>query len=276
MRFHRFPMLDLAGKNDRSNSSHRPTLPPILSTSTTLVPRWRRLLATSSLLRSSKESNRLEARSLRIWATAARRRARRLARVKSASTCSFRFIYGIIFQPSQKWVYEIRLRSKRNRGKGLWEVIQPSDQLGSLPGQHEQDEVGHDGQGDAQDYANQQPEQAPSSHPLNAFRGVGHGRVATLHLEVHFLHHRFQVGPQLRFALLEGPSQGVVQPRKTGFVIHAQKGAPSVLLDTASSSNTRKGERARTRRSRPSRLHRLGGAPSPGKAHWSRPWPSPG
>src|SRR5215203_3666462 len=73
-----------------------PTLPTIASTSTTLVPRWRRLLATSSLLTSSKESNLFEACSLRIRATSARRRARRLARVKSASTCSFRSMYGII------------------------------------------------------------------------------------------------------------------------------------------------------------------------------------
>src|SRR5215203_5000886 len=76
---------------------HRPTLPTIWSTSTTLVPRWRRLLATEcSLLRSSKESNRFEVCSRRIRAATARRRARRLARVKSASTCSLRSMYVII------------------------------------------------------------------------------------------------------------------------------------------------------------------------------------
>src|SRR5829696_1577670 len=68
------------------------------------VPPSRRLLATSSLLTSSKESNRFDTCSLRIRATSARRRARRLARVKSASTCSFRSMYGIIFQPSQNRV----------------------------------------------------------------------------------------------------------------------------------------------------------------------------
>jgi hypothetical protein len=88
----------LVGKKERSKSLHRPTLPTIWSTSTTLVPRWRRLpAARRPLLTSSKESNRFEPCSLRIRATAARRRARRLARVKSASTCSFRFMYGIIF-----------------------------------------------------------------------------------------------------------------------------------------------------------------------------------
>src|SRR5215216_4287584 len=97
MRFHLCPTLVLAGRKDRSKSLHRPTLPTISSTSTTLVPRGRRLLATSSLLTSSKESNLFEACSLRIQAITARRRARRLARVKSASTCSFRSMYGIIF-----------------------------------------------------------------------------------------------------------------------------------------------------------------------------------
>src|SRR5687768_643650 len=105
MRFHLCPTLALAGRKDRSNSSHRPTLPRISSTSTTLVPRWRRLLATSSLLTSSKESNRFEVCSLRIRASTALKLARRLARLKSASTCSFRFMYGIMPQPSQNRVY---------------------------------------------------------------------------------------------------------------------------------------------------------------------------
>src|ERR687893_1761500 len=129
MRFHLCPTLALAGRKDRSNSSHRPTLPTISSTSTTLVPRWRRLLAANSLLMSSKESNLFDACSLLIRATTARRRARRLARVKSASTCSFRFMYGIIFQPSQKWVYEIWLGNKRNERTrpifGLWRGHRP-------------------------------------------------------------------------------------------------------------------------------------------------------
>src|SRR5215210_4550252 len=96
MRFHLCPTLALAGRKDRSKSPHRPTLPTISSTSTTLVLQGRRLLAARALLRSSKESNRFEVCSLRIRATTARKRARRLARVKSASTCSFRSMYGII------------------------------------------------------------------------------------------------------------------------------------------------------------------------------------
>ncbi len=35
-----------------------------------------------------------------------------------------------------------------------------------LPGEREQDKVDYDGQGDAQDNAHQEPEQAPSSHIL--------------------------------------------------------------------------------------------------------------
>src|SRR5215211_7278927 len=88
---------------------HRPTLPTISSTSTTRIPRGRRLLAASSLLRSSKESNRFEVCSLRIRAATARKRARRLARVKSAFTCSFTSMYGIISSSLLK----IGLRNKR-------------------------------------------------------------------------------------------------------------------------------------------------------------------
>src|SRR5215213_800765 len=150
MRFHFSPMLALVGKKERSKSLHRPTLPTIWSTSTTLVPRWRRLPATRRpLLTSSKESNRFEACSLRIRATAARRRARRLARVKSASTCSFRFMYGIIFSSLLKTCLRNRVTKKRNKGEGLWQVTQPSRQPGTLPGQHEQTQVDHDGQSDA-------------------------------------------------------------------------------------------------------------------------------
>ena len=45
--------------------------------------------------------------------------------------------------------------------------------LSRLPGEHERDEVDHDGQGDAQHHANQQPEKASSSHRLGAFRRIG-------------------------------------------------------------------------------------------------------
>ena len=46
--------------------------------------------------------------------------------------------------------------------------------LSRLPGEHEQEEVDHDGQGDAQEDAHPQPEKASSSHPLEAFRTVAH------------------------------------------------------------------------------------------------------
>jgi hypothetical protein len=39
-------------------------------------------------------------------------------------------------------------------------------QLSQLPGEREQGEVDHDSQGDAQYHAYQEPEKAPSSHPL--------------------------------------------------------------------------------------------------------------
>ena len=43
---------------------------------------------------------------------------------------------------------------------------------GGLPGHYEQDEVDQHGQGDARFHAHQEPEQAPSSHPLNDFYAV--------------------------------------------------------------------------------------------------------
>src|SRR5215217_4153412 len=155
MRFHLCPTLALAGRKDRSKSLHRPTLPMIWSTSTTLVPRWRRLLAASSLLTSSKESNRFEVCSLLRRAPSALKRARRLARVKSASTCSFRSMYGIISPAFSKYVYEIWLL---NKNKELWYETQPSGQPGGLPRPYEQEEVDHDGQGDTQENAYHQPE----------------------------------------------------------------------------------------------------------------------
>jgi hypothetical protein len=45
--------------------------------------------------------------------------------------------------------------------------------LSRLAGEREQEEVDHDGQGDAQHHAHQQPEQASSSQRLDAFRRVG-------------------------------------------------------------------------------------------------------
>src|ERR687890_614116 len=165
MRFHSCPTLALAGRKDRSKSLHRPTLPTISSTSTTLVPRGRRLLAASSLLRSSKESNLFEVCSLRIRAATARKRARRLARVKSASTCSFRSIYGIIFSSLLK-IGSRNMVTRQDQGvrvSGLafkW-------LLSGLPGRYEQDDVDQHGKGDAQYHAHQEPEKAPSAHPLN-------------------------------------------------------------------------------------------------------------
>jgi len=46
--------------------------------------------------------------------------------------------------------------------------------LSRLPGEREQEEVDHYGQGDAQEDAHQHPEKAPPSHPLAAFRREGH------------------------------------------------------------------------------------------------------
>ena len=43
-----------------------------------------------------------------------------------------------------------------------------------LPGKHEQNQVDHYGQGDAQEHADQQPQQAPSSLRLEVFRAAGH------------------------------------------------------------------------------------------------------
>ena len=47
--------------------------------------------------------------------------------------------------------------------------------LSRLAGEREQEEVDHDGQGDAQHHAHQQPEQAPSSHPLGPCPTVAFG-----------------------------------------------------------------------------------------------------
>src|SRR5215211_835269 len=99
MRFHLCATLALRGRKEPSNSPRRPTLPTIFSTSTSLLPRKWRLLARRALLKSSKESRWLEAGFLLRWANTLRSRARRLARVKSLSTCSLRSIYGIIFYP---------------------------------------------------------------------------------------------------------------------------------------------------------------------------------
>jgi hypothetical protein len=43
-----------------------------------------------------------------------------------------------------------------------------------LHGHYEQDEVDQHGQGDARFHAHQEPEWAPSSHPLSVFHLVGH------------------------------------------------------------------------------------------------------
>ena len=45
---------------------------------------------------------------------------------------------------------------------------------GGLPGRYEQNDVDQHGKGDAQYHAHQEPEQAPFSHPLNAFHAVSH------------------------------------------------------------------------------------------------------
>jgi hypothetical protein len=45
---------------------------------------------------------------------------------------------------------------------------------GGLPGHYEQDEVDQHGQGDARFHAHQEPEKAPSAHPLSVFHTVNH------------------------------------------------------------------------------------------------------
>ncbi len=70
-----------------------------------------------------------------------------------------------------------------------------------LPGEHEQDEVDHDGQGDALENAHHQPEQASSSHPLDTFRRVGYAPGVSsgdhLRLEYDLFQDRFQVAYDL-------------------------------------------------------------------------------
>ena len=74
--------------------------------------------------------------------------------------------------------------------------------LCGLPGKREQEEVDHDGQGDAQHHAHQQPEQASSSHRLDAFRGVSYALGVRsgdhLRLEHDLFQDRFQVAHNLR------------------------------------------------------------------------------
>ena len=74
--------------------------------------------------------------------------------------------------------------------------------LCGLPGKREQEEVDHDGQGDAQHHAHQQPEQASSSHRLEAFRRVGYAPGVRsgdhLRLEYDLFQDRFQVAHNLR------------------------------------------------------------------------------
>jgi hypothetical protein len=73
--------------------------------------------------------------------------------------------------------------------------------LSRLPGEREQDEVDHDGQGDAQEDAHQQPEKASSSHRLDAFRRVGYAPVVSsedhLRLEYDLFQDHFQVAHDL-------------------------------------------------------------------------------
>jgi hypothetical protein len=77
--------------------------------------------------------------------------------------------------------------------------------LSRLPGEREQDEVDHEGQGDAQEDANQYPEKASSSHPLDAFRKIGYAPVVStgdhLRLEHYLFQDRFQVAHNLRLSL---------------------------------------------------------------------------
>jgi hypothetical protein len=76
--------------------------------------------------------------------------------------------------------------------------------LSGLAGQHEQEEVDHDGQSGAQHHAHQQPEQASSSHRLEAFRRVGYAPGVRsgdhLRLEYDLFQDRFQVAHHLRLS----------------------------------------------------------------------------
>jgi hypothetical protein len=66
---------------------------------------------------------------------------------------------GSISPAFSKYVYELWLL---NKNKGLWYETQPSGQPPVnrvvYPGPYEQEKVDHDGQGDAQENADQQPE----------------------------------------------------------------------------------------------------------------------
>jgi hypothetical protein len=76
--------------------------------------------------------------------------------------------------------------------------------LSRLPGEREQAEVDHDGQGDAQGDADQQPGKASSSHRLDAFRRVGSAPVVSsgdhLRLEYDLFQDRFQIAYYLRLS----------------------------------------------------------------------------
>src|SRR5687768_2114746 len=77
--------------------------------------------------------------------------------------------------------------------------------LCGLAGKPEQEEVDHDGQGDAQHYAHHQPEKASSSHRLDAFRRVGYAPGVSsgdhLRLEYDLFQDRFQVAYDLLLSL---------------------------------------------------------------------------
>src|SRR5688500_11086526 len=71
-----------------------------------------------------------------------------------------------------------------------------------LPGEHELEEVDHDGQSDAQEHAHHQPEKASSSRLLKTFRRVGYAPGVSsgdhLRLEYDLFQDRFQVAHNLR------------------------------------------------------------------------------
>jgi hypothetical protein len=104
--------------------------------------------------------------------------------------------------------------------------------LSRLPGHYEQDEVDHDGQGDAQYHAHPQPEKASSSHRLEAFRAEAWARGARGHLrlEEYLFQDRFQVAHDPRLPSRACPSERLRQPRKTDIVFRAQRHAYSVHL----------------------------------------------
>ena len=127
--------------------------------------------------------------------------------------------------------------------------------LCKLPRKREQEEVDHEGQGNAQHHAHQQPEQASSSHRLDTFRRVGYAPVVSsgdhLRLEYDLFQDRFQVAHNLLLSFRAQLLERLRQPRKTHLVVHAQECQPPLFsekyLEPLPFSYTQKGRDFRVR-----------------------------